>query len=149
MNSTPLLLALIGHLVGDYILQNDWLAIGKKKSTAICAIHAWIWTCCVCGFAGWPNWLAPLSTSHTNWVWTLLFITHLVQDRFNLIPWWMKLIGQNQFMKSDELLRKECPPIEGGKPLYFLRIGLGPWSVIIVDNIFHILTIWAVWRFVV
>lgn len=26
---------LIGHLVGDYLLQNDWQAQGKKKSSAM------------------------------------------------------------------------------------------------------------------
>lgn len=27
--------ALVGHLVGDYLLQNDWQALNKKKSSAI------------------------------------------------------------------------------------------------------------------
>ena len=34
-----LLDAIIGNLVGDYLLQNDYLALGKKKSSAICAVH--------------------------------------------------------------------------------------------------------------
>jgi hypothetical protein len=25
--------------------------------------------------------------------------------------------------------------------------GLGPWSIIVVDNVWHLVTIWAVWRF--
>ncbi len=27
------------HLIGDYLLQNDWMAKGKKQKSWICAIH--------------------------------------------------------------------------------------------------------------
>lgn len=124
MNSTPLLLALIGHLVGDYLLQNDWMALNKKKlyGGPNCAIHALIWTCAVMGFAGWFEY-----TSRCVWVFAILLLTHYWQDRTNIIAWWMDLIGQKQF-----------------------RTGIcAPWSIIVVDNVWHILTIWAVWRFVV
>lgn len=149
MNPTPLLLALIGHLVGDYLLQNDWMAAGKKKSPFICCIHALIWSVTVCWFAGWENWWSPLWTEHPiAWTWLILFWTHFIQDHTNIIPWWMDLIGQKQFKKSDEIVESRCRSIETGWPIYTVKPGLGPWSVIVVDNIFHILTIWAVWRFV-
>jgi len=36
-----LTLAIIGHLVGDYLLQNDWMALNKKKRSLNCAA-GWI-----------------------------------------------------------------------------------------------------------
>ena len=106
--------ALVGHLVGDYLAQNDWMALNKKKSTLHCAVHCSIWTACVVFFAWWPLWTA-----------IPLFVTHFVQDRTNVIAWWMDFVGQKQF-----------------------RIGAcAPWSIIVVDNVWHIIAIWVVSKF--
>ena len=42
-----MLSAIIGHLVGDYLLQNDWMALNKKASSLHCAVH-----CCICRLVG-------------------------------------------------------------------------------------------------
>lgn len=125
-HSNALTLAIIGHLVGDYLLQNDWMALNKKKSSFRCAVHCLIWTACVVGFAGWYN---PTPAEGCRYLISaiLLFLTHFAQDRTNIIAWWMDLIGQKQF-----------------------RTGMcAPWSIIVVDNVWHIVTIWAVWKFIV
>jgi len=127
MNQNTLTLAIIGHLVGDYLLQNDWQALNKKKSSFHCCVHALIWSITVCLFAGWDNWLTPLWTGNAAWTWQILFWTHFIQDRTNIISWWMDLIGQHKFRTGP------C----------------APWSMIVVDNVWHIVTIWAVWRFIV
>jgi hypothetical protein len=123
MNGTSLILALIGHLVGDYLFQNDWMALNKKSfyGGLNCAVHCLLWTASVMLFAGWVwcSW-------HTLVVWMILFWTHYVQDRTNVIRAWMDLIGQNKFRTG------QC----------------APWSMIVVDNVWHIVTIWAVWRFI-
>lgn len=103
-----LLLALIGHLVGDYIAQNDWMALNKKTSSWHCFVHCVIWTTCVCAFGQ----LALLA-------WIPLFVMHFIQDRTSIVVRWMRFIGQEKFM---------------GPPC-------GPWSVIVVDNVWHVLQI--------
>lgn len=106
--------AIIGNLVGDYLLQNDWMALNKKKHTFHCAVHCAVWTACVCLFAGWTSPLIVL----------LLFASHFLQDRTPIIAWYMDAIGQKSF-----------------------RTGLcAPWSSIIVDNVWHIVTLWAISR---
>jgi len=111
-----LLLALIGHLVGDYLLQNDWMALNKKKSSIPCAVHCLLWATSVCLFASW------------GWIpWLVLLVVHFVQDRTQIIAWWMKFNRQEKFMQ---------PP-------------LGPWSIIVVDNVWHVVQVWAVWKFLV
>lgn len=141
MSPEPLTCAIIGHLVGDYLLQNDWMANGKKQSSFRdwfcdkrvceicdfarvlfgwysfpCLVHCFLWTCAVCMFAGW----GPLP-------WLILFLTHYIQDRSQIIGWWMRLNRQQKFAE---------PP-------------LGPWSIIVVDNVWHIVTLWAVWKWIV
>lgn len=112
--SEPLTLAIIGHLVGDYLLQNDWMALHKKQNSVRCAIHCALWATSVCFFTGW--W-AP-------WVWPALFIAHYAQDRTNVIAWWMDAVGQKQFRTGP------C----------------APWSIIVVDNVWHIVSLALVWR---
>lgn len=117
MNQT-LTLAIVGHLVGDYLLQNDWMALNKKTRTFNCAVHCTLWTLAVCVFTGW--WTPPIIA--------ILWITHFVQDRTNIILWWMlKVNRQKQFATGP------C----------------SPWSIIVVDNVWHIVTLWAVWKFIV
>lgn len=106
----PLAFAIVGHLVGDYLLQNDWMAQNKKRATLPCAIHCLLWTGAVIALSGW--WVVW-------WVPIILFLTHFIQDRTTIINRWMHLIGQDGFAK---------PP-------------LGPWSIIVVDNVWHILTL--------
>jgi hypothetical protein len=83
----PLAFAIVGHLVGDYLLQNDYMALGKKRSTPICSLHCLIWSLSVVVAAGWWMW----------WVFPVLFITHFAQDRTNLVAWKMRVMGQQKF----------------------------------------------------
>jgi Protein of unknown function (DUF3307) len=120
MDSTPLLLAIIGHLVGDYLLQNDWMALNKKKpgmaGTLPCTIHAFLWTMAVTCFSGWYS--AAVAVP--------LMLAHYAQDRTGIIMWWMtRVIRQKTFATGP------C----------------APWSIIVVDNVWHIVTLWAAWRF--
>lgn len=112
-----LTLAIIGHLVGDYLLQNDWMALNKKKRTLPCAVHCALWAISVCAFAGWWSW----------WVAPLLFAAHFAQDRSGVVLWWMtKVNRQSQFVSGP------C----------------APWSIIVVDNVWHIVTLYIAARLI-
>jgi hypothetical protein len=122
MNTEPLTCAIIGHLVGDYLLQNDWMANGKKtwNGSRQCDVHCLLWTLSVMFFA---EWFTTFNRSMA--IFAVLFWTHYIQDRTQIIGWWMRLIRQHKFAE---------PPC-------------APWSIIVVDNVWHIVTLWAVWRF--
>lgn len=109
----------IGHLVGDYLLQNDWMAMGKKSSTFICSVHCLLWTLAVyfCQAADrpWPIWTLPI-----------LFLTHFAQDRTELVRWWMEHKGQRGFAS----------------------VPMAPWSLIVVDNVLHLFVLWIISRVV-
>lgn len=104
---------LIGHLIGDYLIQNDWMAQNKKRATLPCLVHVSLYTLAVGLLTLWP-W----------WAMAIVFVTHFIQDRTTIITAYMSLIGQKDFMK---------PP-------------LGPWSIIVVDNVWHLVTLFALSR---
>ena len=112
----PLVLAFLGHLVGDYIFQNDWMAENKKIRSIPCLVHSTIWATCVTVFAGW-GWMPFLA----------LLVCHFIQDRTYIVREWMHINGQDRF-----------------------AIGVyAPWSMVIIDNTFHFLQIWLIWKFLV
>jgi hypothetical protein len=126
---------LIGHLVGDYLLQNDWQAQGKKKAHLPCLVHVSLYTLAVMLFTQWPLWAIPV-----------IFIPHYLIDRWSFVPWYMRLIGQGDFMKASHLQTEQYgstwhvpwQTITDVK----LHIGLGPWSIIVVDNVMHLVCLY-------
>jgi len=63
----------VAHMVGDFILQNDWMALNKKRNSFACAVHAVVY-------------LMPFLFSHLQW-WQLVLIglQHSAQDRLDHI----------------------------------------------------------------
>lgn len=74
------------HLIGDYIIQNDWMAQNKKKSTKHCLVHV-------------ITYLIPFLFCNLEW-WQLLLIgiQHFHSDRTNFIGWLAIKKGSRKFM---------------------------------------------------
>ncbi len=133
---------LLGHLVGDYILQNDYLAANKvlptsksqypngplecgvdawedakaveRKGDWACTVHCLLYTLAVWGTTFW--WMPW-------WGLVVCFLAHWPIDRFRLARLWMtRVSGQAAFATGS----------------------LSPWSIIIVDNVGHLLTLAAI-----
>jgi len=142
---------LVGHLLGDYILQNDWMAKNKTNCGPI-GIHprfrhygelskgqleqyeaewdaqckadtlGWITCtvhCLLYTLAIWACsfWWMP------GWGLAACYGIHFVIDRFRLARKWMSVVGQEDFATGP----------------------LSPWSTIVVDNTFHLLTLLVIW----
>lgn len=110
MFGLPLMPWILAHLVGDYFLQTDWQAMGKKRSSWICSVHVALYM------------LPFLFTGLVWWQLGLIAVQHWIQDRTGFVVWLMKIKGSGEFTK---------PP-------------MGPWSIVLTDNIIHILWIAAV-----
>ena len=92
----------IGHLIGDWLLQNDWMARGKRR-----------------GFLTWPGTIhftvytmTLMSTLHLSdpptqgWGFVLslgifIYISHWLTDATNIVTWWMRFYHQTEM----ELIR--------------------------------------------
>lgn len=112
---------LFGHLVGDYLLQNRWMALNKGKNTlfshAVCTLHCLIYTVAVALFTCWdPLWLA------------LVFTTHFVIDKFSLGEMWLRSINGHSFHRFFQET-KEVNPESAVSALVYT----------VVDNTLHLL----------
>lgn len=77
--------SLFAHLIGDYLLQNDWQAIGKKRCSWICTVHVLLY-------------LVPFLFTGASLVQlALIGLQHWAQDRTDFVPWFMHVTGKRQF----------------------------------------------------
>ena len=86
---------LLGHLVGDFVLQNDWMAQGKRKGliTLPGMIHFIIYTCIIIlALVGMG--LFAKSTLFAIGVLTLVFVSHWLIDATDVVDAWMRFYGQ-------------------------------------------------------
>ena len=80
------------HLIGDYILQNDWMAQNKKSFTLPCLIHVTFY-------------MLPFLLCNFSW-WQMLLIAaqHYILDRTTFVGWFCKMKGSGQFVSQDSIL---------------------------------------------
>jgi len=111
---------LLAHAVGDYVLQNDWMASAKATRSLATLAHA-------------ATYLLPFLLLTTNPK-TLLAIggTHFIIDRFRLARY---LIWVRNYPWRDSKPWVECRDtgFAPGLPPY-----MAAWLMIIVDNVIHI-----------
>lgn len=101
------------HLLGDYVLQNDWIAANKTKSFKAAFIHVAIYS-------------VPFLILTPSVFWLILAVSHFFIDRYRLATYWIKLINWN--WSSTNFGFDESKPF-----------ALSIWLLIIVDNTFHLL----------
>ena len=76
---------LVGHLVGDYILQTRWMAEGKASKWLPLVVHAAVYTICV--------YLLALADKGLSWPAAgFVFLAHIVLDRRRFIQFWTSRI---------------------------------------------------------
>jgi len=116
---------LLGHLIGDYIFQTEWMAQNKTrndlKGWVACIVHASVYATCVVGT------IINLEPSWTPKVWLLLglvFLSHFPIDKFSLGKYWITYINRKPVPKSGD-------PISIGAMFY-------PSVYIAVDNTMHL-----------
>ncbi len=104
------------HTIGDYITQNNWMALNKTKNTLkgylACFIHATLYS------------LPFLLIGSFN-AFLVIYITHFFIDKYRLAVYWTKFVNWN--WKSKTFGYTEDTPI-----------WLYSWLLYIVDNIFHL-----------
>jgi len=122
---------LLGHLVGDYLIQPKEMAIAKSargfKGLAWCLVHCLLYTLCICLFTATTD---PTKIG-------LIFMSHFPIDRWSLASYWLKIIKGRNFMAAYE------------SKIQFHEIDLTFSAVvyIIVDNTMHILLMAAIFYY--
>jgi hypothetical protein len=155
---------LIGHMAGDYLLQNDWMAVNKSQSTAkglvACNLHCLLYSLAVATvvcLGGWVVVGAELFVfgRSINWIVAFLiaYVCHFPIDRWGLAGKYMKWFGQTLPDKLDstwvQVARPEKRPWEADN----VQVYTGPrqyfWApvMIAVDNTMHLVLMWALYSF--
>lgn len=77
---------IIAHLIGDFLLQNEWMQ-AKSKNSFVCSVHVALYSIpfvCLVGKGVLPVWAG-----------FAIFAQHWLQDRFALHLRWMTIYGQS------------------------------------------------------
>lgn len=146
---------LLGHLVGDYILQNDWMASNKTNPHPGNEPHpSRIWVSCTNSVGDDPDlteqreWWARRDHWHTGHlactVHCLLYTAAVWLFTFWWMPWWGLLVCFVCHWPIDRFRLAKIWMVHVSRQKVFATGPLAPWSIIIVDNIFHLLTLGAI-----
>lgn len=128
--------AWLGHFVGDYVLQNQWMALGKThegmKGHIACTVHVTLYTLAVLHFSG--VWSLPFAAA--------VFIPHWIIDRYGLAWYWLDF--KNGFSHKDlwekgpvcaqppkDLAERNSWKVSFAAPVYIFN-----------DNTFHWVCLW-------
>jgi len=93
---------LIGHVVGDYLFQNDWMAKNKGnkgwRGHWICCLHCSVYAVMVAAAVVLGGWrYAEHGVLYSLWIaWMIGWVTHYPIDRWALSMKWMKFYGQTR-----------------------------------------------------
>ncbi len=136
---------IVAHLVGDYILQSDWMASEKTKKSVAAAAHALVYT------------LPFLFITQNLAALTFICLTHLLIDRFRLaryVCWLKNCLGPRRTLAAEQIHTSQTDLVDGvvyqrwwhpwsecsvtgyhkDRPAW-----MATWLLIIADNTIHIL----------
>lgn len=123
MMTIPLSL-LVAHFLGDFVLQNDWMAQNKSKDIKALVFHTWVYSLC---FAAWGA---------EFWVMTWLthFFTDAVTSRITSKLWFVRVIEPHNGPGQKFYGAFDC----GNRHYFFVMIGF--------DQLIHFVTLAATLR---
>lgn len=122
---------LLGHLVGDYLLQSKKMAIEKSakgiNGLMWCLLHCLIYTAVICLFTSIIN---PIKIF-------LIFMSHFPIDRWSLASNWLEIIKGRDFMVA----------YKSKAEFHEIDLSFSIIVYVIVDNTIHILLIAAIFNY--
>ena len=140
---------LLGHLAGDYLLQNEWMALNKSKNTRkgwlAAFVHCILYTLAVCLFMQdfQPIWIA------------VVFLSHFPIDKFSLAEHYLHFIkgkGMKDYVKKDDITDVD---IESGVEFKSvlnrydaLEGGFTSLVYSVTDNAMHLILMWGAYQII-
>ena len=116
---------LIAHLLGDYVLQNHWMANKKTQEWLPALVHVFLYS------------LPFLLLTQSPLAMAVIVGTHLIIDRYRLAAYWVDFWGTGKKGWVGEKLGVELED----SPAW-----LGVWLLFIVDNTMHLCINYAALR---
>lgn len=127
--------SILGHFVGDYVFQNQWMAVGKSqpgfRGHLACSVHVLLYTFAIALFTGWhPAFLLWIA------------VPHWIIDRWSLATYWLRF--KNGYSMHE--VWKEAPlcahPAPGELQQNVWKVAFAAPVYIFNDNTLHWVCIW-------
>lgn len=128
----------MGHLIGDYILQNNWMAQRKGAHYFPCIVHCLIYTTVV-----------TATTTLNPWWALVVFLSHFPIDKYSLADKWLEAYGGRSLQRYLARGHLDVPnmmitdnmsePIPMRDNYIRLRAGFTTFVYIMVDNTMHMM----------
>lgn len=88
----------IGHLIGDFLFQTNWMAMNKSKKWFPLLTHCVVYTLMIFSLAFFGGFTLPLSAIG------LIFVSHVILDKRVFVEWWVRTIMGSSGDASNWLL---------------------------------------------
>lgn len=132
---------ILGHFVGDYLLQNSWMALNKTKKWLPLIVHVLLYTLAVCAFT--------FAFTGFNLWWILVVLaSHFFIDRWSLADKYLEFTGSRSLRKYVEERSLVVTGSSGTEkvisyavptPVDVLAGGFSSLVYVCVDNTMHVL----------
>ncbi|HEU5141494.1 MAG TPA: DUF3307 domain-containing protein [Bacillales bacterium] len=76
---------LVGHFVGDFLFQTNWMAVNKSKKWSPLFTHCVVYTAVVALFGLMGGGLSPVGIA-------VIFVGHVILDRKTFVSFWVRYI---------------------------------------------------------
>jgi len=123
----------LGHFIGDYLLQPKDMAMMKTKNTfygwMMCILHCFLYTVCVC---------LMMQIFTPIWV-AIVFFSHFFIDKFSLGEHWLRIIGGRSLKSTVE----EYSDQSVDEVVRVYGVSFSSLVYTIVDNTWHILLMYV------
>ena len=131
---------LVGHLIGDYLFQNDKMAINKSKPSFTghlwCCLHCTIYAICV-GICVWlGGWRSNGDLGAYITAFMIAWVTHYPIDRWGFGWKWMKFFRMSAFKDSDGTYSGTLDVVINKRQYFIAPV------YIAVDNTLHLVLMW-------
>ena len=122
---------ILGHLVGDYLLQPKKMAITKSargiKGVIWCLAHCLVYTSIICLFTETTDYLKI----------SLIFLSHFPIDRWSLASYWLRVIKGRDLMTA----------FKSKTEFHEIDLSFSIIVYVIVDNTLHLLLMAAIFNY--
>lgn len=132
----------LGHLVGDYLVQNQWMALNKSKNT---------WTGWLAAIVHCVIYTAMVTTAIHNWdlLWiVIVFFSHFFIDKFSLAEKYMHYVkgfGMKDYVKK-ELFCEKVKAKSNINRYDVLEGGFTSLVYTVTDNTMHIIIMYVAYN---
>jgi len=79
---------LLGHLIGDFLFQNQWMAQNKTGLAIPRLVHCLVYTVLVYAFSYLAGGIGPIGAG-------VILLSHFLIDRRSFVLWWAKCVTRS------------------------------------------------------